>query len=510
MTRRDAILAVLIAVALLGVIATALVIGDDRQERPDWEEPNPVVTGAPEGLERFYTQDLEWDDCEQAKCTSIEVPLEYEKPEGKTLSLRVHVLPSSGDGGRSLFFNPGGPGAAAIPYVDYMAGQFGRDVRDRYDLVFLDPRGVGESSPLDCLSDRDLDAALASDPTPDDAAEIAAYRTSSAGFGAGCRQKSGDLAAHISTEEAARDFDIVRGLLGATTFDLFGTSYGAQLGATYATLFPANVGRMVLDGGIDISLTGPELALGQSEGFGRALRAYIEDCLRAKNCPLGRDVASAEGKLSDLLEAADATPLRAGESRRLTEGLMEIGLFFPLYAEALWLQLTGALKSAFKGDGSGLLRLSDQYAERLADGTYASNLLEAFPAVTCLDFDDRGTLEDVEKALPRFERVNPVFGRSDAWGMLGCADWPIRATHPQDDVDATGSKPIVVLGTTRDPATPYEWSEALVDQLRTGVLVTREGDGHGAYGSGNKCIDDLVNSYLAAGKVPKDGTTCKE
>ena len=510
MTRRDATLAVLIAVLLVGVIAAAFVIGGDKQERPDWEEPHPVATGTPDGLERFYSQDLEWDDCEGSKCTSIEVPLEYEKPEGKTLSLRVHVLPSRGDGGRSLFFNPGGPGAAAIPYADYIAGQFGRDVRARYDLVFVDPRGVGESSPLDCLSDRDLDATLASDPTPDDAAEIAAYRTASADFGAGCRQKSGNLSAHISTEEAARDFDIARGLLGASNFDWFGSSYGSQLGATYASLFPEKVGRMVLDGGIDTTLTGPELVLGQSEGFGRALRAYINDCLRAKDCPLGRNVATAEGKLSDLLETADATPLRTGVSRRLTEGLMEIGLFFPLYAEALWPQLTGALKSAFKGDGSGLLRLSDLYTERLADGSYAGNLLEAFPAVNCLDFDERGTPEDVEKALPRFERVNPVLGRSDAWGMLGCADWPIRATHPQIEIDATGSKPIIVLGTTRDPATPYEWSEALVRQLRTGVLVTREGDGHLAYTSGNRCIKNLVDSYLADGKMPKDGTTCKE
>jgi pimeloyl-ACP methyl ester carboxylesterase len=495
---------------LLGVIATALVIGDDRPGRPDWPEPDPVAAGAPKDLERFYTQDLEWDDCEQAKCTSIKVPLEYEKPDGKTLSLRVHVLPSRGDGGRSLFFNPGGPGAAAIPYADFMASQFGRDVRSRFDLVFVDPRGVGESSPLDCLSDRDLDAALASDPTPDDGAEITAYRRNSADFGAGCRRKSGDLSAHVSTEEAARDFDIVRGLLGATTFDWFGASYGSQLGATYASLFPTNVGRMVLDGGVDTSLTAPELARGQSEGFGRAMRAYIKDCLRAKDCPLGPDVATAEGKLSDLLQAADATPLRTGASRLLTEGLMEIGLSFPLYAESLWPQLTGALKSAFKGDGSGLLRLSDLYTERLADGNYASNLLEAFPAVNCLDFDDRGTPEDVEKALPHFERANPVFGRSDAWGMLGCADWPIRATHPQIDIDANGSKPIIVLGTTRDPATPYEWSEALAGQLRTGVLVTREGDGHTAYGSGNKCIDEVVDDYLVEGKVPKDGTTCKE
>ncbi len=438
------------------------------------------------------------------------MPLEYEKPRGKTLELRVHVLPARGDGGRSLFFNPGGPGAAAIPYADYMASQFGRDVRARYDLVFVDPRGVGDSSPLDCLSDRDLDDALASDPTPDDPAEIAAYRASSADFGAGCSQKSGDLSAHMSTEEAARDFDIVRVLLGATTFDWFGASYGTQLGATYASLFPKNVGRMVLDGGIDASLTGPELASGQSEGFGRALRAYINDCLRAKDCPLGRNVSMAEGKLSDLLRSADSAPLRTDTSRPLTEGLMEIGLSFPLYSETLWPRLTGALKSAFTGDGSGLLRLSDLYTERLSDGHYASNLLEAFIAVNCLDFDERGTPEDVERALPRFERLNPVFGRSDAWGMLGCADWPIEATHPQIEVNATGSKPIIVLGTTRDPATPYEWSEALVDQLRTGVLVTREGDGHTAYGSGNKCIDELVNDYLADGTVPKDGTTCKE
>ena len=218
-------------------------------------------------------------------------------------------------------------------------------VRARYDLVFVDPRGVGESSPLDCLSDRDLDAALASDPTPDDAAEIAAYRTGSADFGAGCRQKSGDLSAHVSTEEAARDFDIVRGLLGAKTFDFFGGSYGSQLGATYAALFPTNVGRMVLDGGIDISLTGPELALGQSEGFGRALRAYIKDCLSAKDCPLGRDVATAEGKLSDLLETADATPLRTGESRRLTEGLMKIGLSLTALRRGLSGRISRALSS---------------------------------------------------------------------------------------------------------------------------------------------------------------------
>jgi hypothetical protein len=266
---------------------------------------------------------------------------------------------------------------------------------------------------------------------------------------------------------------------------------------------------MVLDGALDTSLSYIDLLFGQSTGFDRALRAYVEDCLRQDDCPLDGDVDSALEQIADFLKSVDAKPLKTDEERELTEGLAYIGVFYPLYAPELWPDLTDALDAGFKGDGTPLLGLSDQYTERAEDG-YVSNFMEMYYAVSCVDSGKRGSFAEVEAEVARFEKANPILGRLFAWDALVCADWPIKATHPQKQVDATGSEPIVVIGTTRDPATPYEWSRILADQLRTGVLVTREGDGHTAYGAGNQCIDDLVNAYLADGKVPKDGTTCKE
>jgi pimeloyl-ACP methyl ester carboxylesterase len=494
----------------LAAIATIRV--DDKATGTDG--PAPAADGVPSGLEEFYTQELSWDDCGKARCTEVEVPIDYEEPDGDTLKLQVKVIPATGDGGRSLFVNPGGPGGEAHGFADYMKSQFGNDVLDTYDIVGVDPRGVGTSTPIDCLSDRELDAYAASEPDPDNEREIEEYRATAVDFGNGCEERSGALASHISTEEAARDFDVVRALFGSKTFDWFGASYGTELGATYATLFPKTVGRMVLDGAVDPSLSAEESAFGQTTGFQRALDAYIEDCIQRANCPLGRNAAAAEDKLISFVKARDTGPLTTGEERKLTQGHTFYGIAVTLYDKSTWPVLTQALTAAFKGDGSVLLRLSDVYFRRDTDGTYAENLGEANPAINCLDAGDddaeASTLEEVQDSLPRFEKASPVFGRTLAWGALGCTDWPIKALHPQAAVDATGSKPIVVLGTTRDPATPYEWAKALADQLGTAVLVSREGDGHTAYTSNNRCIKRLVDDYLVDGKVPKDGTTCKE
>ncbi len=514
MTRRNAILALGLAVVLIGVIALAAALGGSDDDSDGGDKAAPASEGVSSGLERFYSQKLSWEDCGgEAQCTSVEVPTDYEKPDADTLELKVKVVPAKGDGGRTLFVNPGGPGGEAQGFADYMVSQLGDDVLDRYDVVGVDPRGVGKSTPVDCLTDAELDAYAASEPDPDDSAEIDEYRSMVVDFGEGCTEKSGELAAHISTEEAARDFDIVRALLGAKTFDWFGASYGTELGATYATLFPKTVGRMVLDGAVDPSLTAEESAFGQTTGFERALDAYIEDCVAEKTCPLGQDADAAEDKLVEFVNDRDADPMSTGQERKLTQGIAFYGIAVTLYDKATWPILTQALTAAFKGDGSDLLRLSDIYFRRNADGTYAENLGEANPAINCLDSaddDDESTLEEVQDSVPRFEKASPVFGRVLAWGALSCTDWPIAATHPQVDVDATGSKPIVVLGTTRDPATPYEWAKSLADELGTAVLVTREGDGHTAYTSGNACIQKLVDAYLVEGTVPKDGATCKE
>jgi len=499
--RRVSLVAVLTAVVLVTAIVVVFLVRGGGEED---------ANGAPaDSLERFYGQELSWSDCDEGKCAKVEVPIDYEKPDGETLELAVKVIPAKGDGGRSLFVNPGGPGGGVTGFTEYMAEILGQDVLDQYDIVGVDPRGIGESTPVDCVSDRELDQFFAKDPSPDDADEVAQYREITAGLGAGCGKESGGLGAHISTEEAARDFDVVRALLKSKTFDWFGFSYGTQLGATYASLFPEKVGRMVLDGALDTSLSYLDILHGQSTGFDRALRAYAKDCLAQDDCPLEGDVDAALRQISDFLEATDSTPVTTDEDRELTEGLAYIGIFYPLYAEELWPELSTALRAGFDGDGAPLLGLADAYTERDQDG-YVSNYMEMYYAVSCLDSAERGSFDDAESEVARFEKANPVLGRLFAWDGLVCADWPIPATHPQEEVDATGSKPIVVIGTTRDPATPYEWSQTMVDQLGTGVLISREGDGHTAYGSGNSCIDDLVDTYLADGTVPKDGTTCKE
>jgi pimeloyl-ACP methyl ester carboxylesterase len=511
MTRRSSILALLLATVLVGAIALAFVLGGgEGRKTPEFTKPTPLSDGVPSGLEAFYSQELDWEHCGGGECADVEVPIDYEQPDGETLELRVKVIPAEGEGGRSLFVNPGGPGGSALEFADYLQPQLGDDVSERYDVVGVDPRGVGESTPVDCLSDRDFDTYAASEPDPDNDAEIQGYQEIFANMGNGCRAKSGALAEHISTEEAARDMDVVRSLLGSRTFDWFGASYGTQLGATYATLFPHNVGRMVLDGAVDPSLSAEESGFGQTTGFQRALEAYLKDCVQDQDCPLGRDAESAEQKLADFVQDRDASPLRTGEDRKLTQGLTFYGVAVTLYDKGTWPVLTQALDAAFRGDGSILLRLADVYFEREDDGSYGNNIGEAFPAISCLDADGGSTLDQVKASIPRFEKASPVFGRALGWGALACTVWPIESAHPQIDIDATGSNPIVVLGTTRDPATPYEWSKALTKQLRTGVLVSRQGDGHTAYTSGNNCIQRLVDDYLVDGKVPKDGTTCKE
>ncbi len=511
MTPRTKLLAALLAVVLVGAIVVAAVSMSD--DDPESDQPAAAAEGVPSGLEEFYTQKLSWHDCGEARCTTVVVPIDYEKPDEDTLELGVKVIPAAGDGGRSLFVNPGGPGGEAQGFADYLRGQLGEDVLDMYDVVGVDPRGVGQSTPVDCLSDRELDAYAASEPDPDDPAEIEEFRAGIVDFGQGCEERSGALASHISTEEAARDFDVVRALLGSKTLDWFGASYGTELGATYATLFPKTVGRMVLDGAVDPSLTSEESAFGQATGFQRALDAYIKDCVKQETCPLGRDADAAEDKLVDFVDARDANPMDTGQERRLTQGITFYGIAVTLYNKSTWPALSQALTAAFKGDGSALLRLNDVYFRRQPDGSYSENLGEANPAINCLDAaddEDESTLQEVQDSLPRFEKASSVFGRPLAWGALSCTDWPIKAIHPQVDVDATGSKPIVVLGTTRDPATPYEWATSLADELGTAVLVSREGDGHTAYTSGNQCIKQLVDDYLVDGKAPKDGTTCQD
>ncbi|MEV7787982.1 alpha/beta hydrolase [Streptomyces sp. NPDC088106] len=479
----------------------------------------PLPGSTPAALARYYEQKPAWRDCGVAgfQCATLKAPLDYAEPGAGDIRLAVARKKATGPGKRlgSLLVNPGGPGGSAIGYLQAYAGiGYPADVRARYDMVAVDPRGVARSEPVECLDGPEMDAYTRTDITPDDEKETGKLVSSYKKFAEGCGADAPKLLRHVSTVEAARDMDIVRAALGDEKLNYVGASYGTFLGATYAGLFPDRAGRLVLDGAMDPSLPARRLNLEQTEGFDTAFTAFAEDCVRQSDCPLGDAGTSPEqsGKnLKAFLDELDARPVPTGDAdgRRLTESLATIGVIAAMYDEGAWPQLREALTSAMKeNDGAGLLFLSDSYYERDADGEY-TNLMFANAAVNCLDLPPAfDSPDEVRRALPDFEKASPVFGEGLAWASLNCAYWPVKATGEAQRIEAKGAAPIVVVGTTRDPATPYRWAEALAGQLSSARLLTYDGDGHTAYGRGSSCIDSAINTYLLDGTPPKDGKRC--
>jgi len=441
------------------------------------------------------------------------VPLDYQKPTGDTIELEVIRLRAGDDSKRvgSLLVNPGGPGASGVSYAREARTVLSDDVRDSFDIVGWDPRGVGESAPVKCLNDKELDAFLAIDGSPDNPGEVQALDTTSKTFARHCEDRSGKVLPHIGTPDAARDMDILRAVLGDAKLNYLGKSYGTFLGATYAELFPEKVGRVVLDGAIDPTLTSQEMSLGQAGGFEQGLDAFIDDCLKQSDCPVGPDHAGAKQEIVGILDQADRSPLRTDSGRPLTQSLAILGVAVALYdSEAGWPALRIALERAKSGDGTVLLQLSDFYTDRQGNGHYSSNQNEAIYAVNCLDRPDRSSPTQIEQVEPRFKKESPIFGDYLAWSSLPCRYWPAKGEPGSGPhkITAEGAAPIVVVGTTRDPATPYVWAQNLASQLSSGVLLSWDGDGHTAYSRGSSCIDSAVDDYLIKGTVPKDGTRC--
>ncbi|MDX6329330.1 MAG: hypothetical protein QOI83_1713 [Streptomycetaceae bacterium] len=467
-------------------------------------------------LTSYYSQKLTWRSCLDTgfQCATMKVPLDYAHPDSATdLKLAVARKTASGPGGRlgSLLVNPGGPGGSAIDYLRYAAtaSGFPAAVRARYDMAAVDPRGVARSEPVTCLTDQQMDAYTATDVTPDDQSEINKLVAADKSFDQGCEKRSGKLLGHVSTVDSARDLDVLRALLGDNKLTYVGESYGSFLGATYAGLFPKRVGRLVLDGAVDPSVSALDSSRAQAGGFQTAFNSFAADCVKLAACPLGtKSAADAGHRLDQLFTKLDTNPLPTGTTRKLTEALGTTGVVEAMYTNALWPSLRTALTKAQKGDGSGLLQLSDTYYERTSSGKYP-NLMYANAAVNCLDFPPAFTgPAAVEAALPSFERASSHFGRNLAWASLPCAYWPVPATGRPHRITAPGAAPILVVGTTRDPATPYAWAKSLASQLTSGVLLTYNGDGHTAYNRGSACIDTAVNHYLLDGATPANDKTC--
>ncbi|MET7760568.1 alpha/beta hydrolase [Streptomyces sp. NPDC005393] len=523
------------ATALVALVTVAGCDGDGGSERgkasssPSAPAPAGPSDAGPSGsgLPGSLTgQKLDWASCPAPtamqgtgekpgsdwECATLKAPLDYAKPKGETIDLAMIRAKATGPGKRigSLVFNFGGPGGSGVSSLPGFAGDYSK-LRSRYDLVSFDPRGVGESAGVKCQSDKEIEASDAVDSTPDDGAETKAATADARKFIAACKKHSGAVLPHVDTVSAARDMDLMRQVLGDRKLSYFGISYGTELGGVYAHLFPGHVGRAVLDAVVDPTEDPEQGSYGQAKGFQLALDNYLKDCAKkGPACPAGDDPAAGDDKIVAFLKRLDKKPLSTESGRKLTQDGALGGIAAALYDRESWKYLTLGLQEAMNlGKGNLLLAMSDSMSGRDEDGRY-SNINAANMAINCVDDTQRYTITDVKAQLPRFRKASPVFGEYLAWGMLGCTDWPVAGKTDTPDVSAKGSAPILVVGNTGDPATPYAGARKMVEELGkgVGVEVTYKGQGHGAYNSGNACMAKTVNAYLLDGKVPAGGTTC--
>ncbi|MFF0504520.1 alpha/beta hydrolase [Streptomyces fimicarius] len=488
--------------------------------RPGNASASPTPAGptdsprTPELPSELTSQRLDWKRCTAPRggnapgsawrCARVDVPLDYADPSGETLSIAL-IRKEARDKGRrlgSLLFNFGGPGGSGVATLPRAAGSYAK-LNTRYDLVSFDPRGVAASSGVRCRTDEEQEQAHRNvDLTPDTAAEEAAFIEDAAEFGAGCERRSGTVLPHVGTGNAARDLDLIRRVLGDEKLSYFGFSYGTELGGTYAHLFPHTAGRTVLDAAVDPTADGIGHARNQTMGFQRALENYLKD--------RGRSPKEGSERIARLLARIDRSPLPTDSGRELSESLAITGIVTPLYSESSWPALTAALDEAENnGTGNGLLRLADSYNGRDEQGRYDTQS-HSQRAISCADSTSRPTVDEARALLPEFRELSPVFGPFLAWDTAGwCAEWPVEGEHETPETSAPGAGPVLVVGTTGDPATPYEGARRMADELGegVGVLLTNKGEGHGAYGS-NDCVTSTIDDYFLDGKVPADGKTC--
>ncbi|WP_406355219.1 alpha/beta hydrolase [Streptomyces sp. NBC_00658] len=446
------------------------------------------------------------------KCANLKAPLDWADPKGDTIKLALIRATTSGDQSKrigSLVFNFGGPGGSGVTTLPAFGEDYAK-LRTRYDLVSFDPRGVGRSAGVECESDDQLDEYFQQDATPDDSAEQKELLDNTKTFNASCEKNSGRTLPHLRTTDAARDMDLMRQVLGDDKLYYFGISYGTELGGVYAHLFPKNVGRAVFDAVVDPTQTSEQGSLGQAEGFQLALDNFADDCTsKTEDCPIGDSAQDVKDRIAKLLADLDSKPIPGVFPRQLTQTAATNGIAQALYSKDFWEYLTEGLEQAYDGDGKVLMLLSDSMNGRNQNGQY-SNITAANISINCADDKPRYTADYVESKLPEFRDASPLFGDYLAWGMVSCTDWAVAGAADHPDVSAPGAAPVLVVGNTGDPATPYEGAKKMVDALGKGVGVelTYKGQGHGAYDSGNKCVQDAVNGYLLEGTVPSAGTVC--
>ena len=489
---------------------------------------------APRGLESFYSQTIDWEDCSNEtttfQCGTVTVPVDYEHPDGQTISIAVKKLPAlDGDAEHgSLFLNPGGPGGSGVEAVEEKVSAFPEELRGAYDIIGFDPRGVGQSTPITCWSEDEINQSLngtsntlfeimATDVlfSKDSSAQKRIDRGASNAARCAKYSQVPELLDHVGTRNVARDLDVLRATNGNTRLNYLGTSYGTYIGALYADLFPGHVGRTVLDSAMDPSQRWADGDAGVVAFTEGVLRQYVEHCQAQSACPLTGSTDEAVAQLATFVDDLDKNPLTTPDSDATintpdaTDIIQQLAVEKPDW-EALTAMLTPAMTNH---DGTlmakakqNLSELSPQTADEAMDSTANRQIM--LSTIICNDYPDTGaTASELDAQAAAEEKTYPFFGGLSNSLEAYCRGWGHRGKTPPQETHAEGSDPILVVGITGDAQTLYSWSQSLAGQLDNGHLLTVEGYGHVAF-SKNTCATTAITGFLVNGTMPDEGTTC--
>jgi pimeloyl-ACP methyl ester carboxylesterase len=488
-------------------------------------------------LDAYYDQKPVWTPCHgHYFCTTIKAPIDWQKITSASIKLALVEHRATGSRLGDLVVNPGGPGASGVDFVDEgVDGVVDSSVAKHYDVVGFDPRGVGESAPVKCFDDADQDTYLYGvDPAPFGSTQwIGNEEKKARQLAAACEKNTGPVLAHIDTVSAAEDMDLIRSALGDSKLNYLGYSYGTFLGTIYAGLFPQNVGKMVLDGADDpwgedyqpVAQDAPaedygvdpadDSTVAQAVGFEDDFVDYLESCqtnvsatVGELRCPFVSTLANAKKRVEGFLASADKHPLVAKDGRVMDAGTLATAIDDSLYDPSDWPRLTQMFAQIEDGDPTIAFEFADDYNDRNPDGTYDNNDDLAHLAIGCLEDGPSVDIPFDRREAAELKKVAPILGIYDAYGDLVCSGWKYGPTPFPNPPSAKGTGPILVLGTTGDPATPYASAQDLASQLAGGHLVTLHGEGHTAYNRGNLCIDTTVDAYLLHGTVPTHDPEC--
>ena len=490
-------------------------------------------TGVPKGLESFYNQDLTWTDCTDDatgtafQCATVTVPLDYDNPQGQTITVALKKLSSTSSSPRgSVFLNPGGPGGSGISTIEsqaelYKSGDLS-EVLANYDVIGFDPRGVGQSTPITCWTPEDVQAILAgqaevpfSPLTPGSAADIVAQGSREA---AACQEHTEvpEILDHADTRSVARDMDVMRALVGDKDLNYLGYSYGTYLGAVYTELFPDNIGRVVLDSAMDPTMARQDPMEGDAAAGEQSLRTYIESQQGQAGFPLSGTTDAAVAQLATFLDGLDADPLTVSGSGTPLNRAKAVDAISALVTASpdKWPLLTEGLSQAMNAhDGTTLKTNAESVSGDNTPPTTEKQVVEklqlinVFSANRCLDFPDTGNEASWDAALASYRHDYPVFHSALPQTDAFCHGWGHTSKTKAVDVDVEATNPVLVVGILHDPNTPYPWSQAMVSRIRNSHLLSVDMYGHGATGR-NACTSAKVSDFLVNGTLPSDGEVC--